>query len=317
MQSLVSNDAYINITTATGIVNQETTMFFVGSHTTLKDMVFEGMSGFIPYSTDDKDVDHATLKGVYLRLDPNSPITKSPYIQNCAAIGGAAVGVVLDGGVHEKYDNLSTRSNKSMVFDSYTQILDDGVGFYVTRGAASEIVSCFTYYCHISYTSTRGGRIRAVSGNSSYGKYGCISRGFDAKESTINGRVKGLRLEIAPGSLSGGFTVGERLVGGTSGAVGELISDQTPSNFMYYFPVKGTFTQGEAVTGQLSSATVNLVNNTDAVTGQKGFVLTVVDLATGPDQGGSVELQDNGVNNDAGSYVISSSSYVIQMVEVL
>ena len=65
-------------------------------------MVWEGMSGFQPYATDDKDVDHATLKGVYLRLDPNSPITKSPYIQNCAAIGGAAVGVVLDGGTHEK-----------------------------------------------------------------------------------------------------------------------------------------------------------------------------------------------------------------------
>jgi hypothetical protein len=309
MQASANLDAYIDITTAAGIVNQETTMFFVGSHTTLKDMVWEGMSGFQPYATDDKDVDHATLKGVYLRLDPNSPITKSPYIQNCAAIGGAAVGVVLDGGTHERYDNTATRSNKSMVFDSYTQILDDGVGFYVTRGAATEIVSCFTYYCHISYTSTRGGRIRAVSGNSSYGKYGCISRGFDANESTVDGKVKGLRLEIAPGTLSGGFSVGERIVGGTSSAVGELISDQTPSNFIYYFPVTGTFTQGETITGQTSSATVNLVNNTDAVTGQKGFVLTVVNLAAGPDQGGSVELQDNGTNNDSGSYVISSSSY--------
>ena len=310
MQSGINYDAYLSITTAQGIVNQESTMFFVGSHTTLKDMVWEGMSGFLPYPTDDKDVDHATLKGVYLRLDANSPITKSPYIQNCAAIGGAAVGVVLDGGVHERYDNTTTRSNKSMVFDSYTQILDDGVGFYVTRGAASEIVSCFTYYCHISYTSTRGGRIRAVSGNSSYGKYGCISRGFDANEVTVDGKVKGLRLEIAPGTLSGAFTVKERIIGGTSGAVGELISDQTPSNFIYYFPVKGTFAQGETVTGQQSSATVDLVNNTDAVTGQKGFVLTVVDLAAGPDQGGSVELQDNGVNNDPGSYVISSSSYI-------
>ena len=310
MSAASNNDAYIDINTAQGIVNQEATMFFVGSHTTLKDMVWESMSGFQPYATDDKDVDHATLKGVYLRLDPNSPITKSPYIQNCAAIGGAAVGVVLDGGTHERYDNTATRSNKSMVFDSYTQILDDGVGFYVTRGAATEIVSCFTYYCHISYTSTRGGRIRAVSGNSSYGKYGCISRGFDANETTVDGKVKGLRLEIAPGSLSGGFTVGERLIGGTSGAVGELISDQTPSNFIYYFPVTGTFTQGETVTGQLSSATVDLVNNTDAVTGQKGFVLTVVDLPSPPDQGGSVELQNNGVNDDSGSYVISSASYI-------
>ena len=310
MQTGSNDDGYRAITTASGIPNQESTMFFLSSHNTVKDMVFEGMSGFVPYGPDDKNTDHGTLKGVYFRLNPNSAITKSPYVQNCAAIGGAAVGVVLDGGTHEKYDNTATKSNKSMVFDSYTQILDGGIGFYVTRGAATEIVSSFTYYCHISYTSTRGGRIRAVSGNSSYGKYGCISRGFDANEVTVDGKVKGGRLELNPGAAKdGGFTPGERIIGGTSGAVGELISDQSPSGYLYYFPVKGTFVQGETVTGQTSSAYVTLVNNTDAVTGQKGFVLTVVDLAAGPDQGGSVEMQDNGVNNDAGSYVISNSSY--------
>ena len=310
MQAASNDEAYISITSAPSIANQESTMFFLSSHNTVKDMVFEGMSGFVPYGPDDKNTDHGTLKGVYFRLNPNSPITKSPYVQNCAAIGGAAVGVVLDGGTHEKYDNEPIKSNKSMVFDSYTQILDGGIGFYVTRGAATEIVSSFTYYCHISYTSTRGGRIRAVSGNSSYGKYGCVSRGFDANEVTTDGKVKGGRLELNPAAAKdGGFTPGERIIGGTSGAVGELISDQSPSNYLYYFPVKGTFVQGETVTGQLSSAYVTLVNNTDAVTGQKGFVLTVVDLAAGPDQGGSVEMQDNGVNNDAGSYVISNSSY--------
>ena len=310
MQAASNQEAYRSITTAAGIPNQESTMFFLSSHNTVKDMVFEGMSGFVPYGPDDKNTDHGTLKGVYFRLNPNSAITKSPYVQNCAAIGGAAVGVVLDGGTHEKYDNTTTKSNKSMVFDSYTQILDGGIGFYVTRGAATEIVSSFTYYCHISYTSTRGGRIRAVSGNSSYGKYGCVSRGFDANEVTVDGKVKGGRLELNPAAAKdGGFTPGERIIGGTSGAVGELISDQSPSNYLYYFPVKGTFVQGEVVTGQTSSAYVTLVNNTDAVTGQKGFVLTVVDLAAGPDQGGSVEMQDNGVNDDAGSYVISNSSY--------
>ena len=86
-------------------------------------MVFEGMSGFVPYGPDDKNTDHGTLKGVYFRLNPNSAITKSPYVQNCAAIGGAAVGVVLDGGTHEKYDNTSTKSNKSMVFDSIPRSL--------------------------------------------------------------------------------------------------------------------------------------------------------------------------------------------------
>ena len=310
MSASSNNDAYKSITTAAGIPNQESTMFFLSSHNTVKDMVFEGMSGFVPYGPDDKNTDHGTLKGVYFRLNPNSAITKSPYVQNCAAIGGAAVGVVLDGGTHEKYDNTATKSNKSMVFDSYTQILDGGIGFYVTRGAATEIVSSFTYYCHISYTSTRGGRIRAVSGNSSYGKYGCVSRGFDANEVTVDGKVKGGRLELNPAAAKdGGFTPGERIIGGTSGAVGELISDQSPSNYLYYFPIKGTFVQNETVTGQTSSAYVTLVNNTDAVTGQKGFVLTVVDLASGPDQGGSVEMQDNGVNDDSGSYVISNSSY--------
>ena len=140
-------------------------MFYVGSHTTVKDMIFEGMSGFVPSTSDDKDMDTATIKGVYFRLDPNSAIQKSPYIQNCTAIGGAAVGIMIDGAVHAHFDNSSTPSYKSMVFDAFTQILDGGVGFYVTRGASSEIVSCFTYYAHISYSTTRGGKIRAVSGN--------------------------------------------------------------------------------------------------------------------------------------------------------
>ena len=176
-----------------------------------------------------------------------------------------------------------------MVFDAYTQFLDGGVGFYVTRGASSEIVSCFTYYAHISYSSTRGGKIRAVSGNSSYGKYGVISRGFDATEATINGNVKGLRLELDPQQpKNGSFTVGERIIGGTSGAVGELISDQTASNYIYFFPITGTFVQNEVVTGQTSSSYVTLVNNTDAVTGKKGFVLTVEGRSAAPVQGGSV-----------------------------
>jgi hypothetical protein len=301
---------YLDISAAGTRTNEESTMFYVGSHTTVKDLIFEGMSGFVPSTSNDEDLDTSTIKGVYFRLDPNSPVQKSPYIQNCTAIGGAAIGIMIDGSVHQHFDNTSTPSYKSMVFDAYTQILDGGVGFYVTRGASSEIVSCFTYYAHISYSSTRGGKIRAVSGNSSYGKYGVISRGFDATESTIDGNVKGLRLELDPASpKNGSFTAGERIEGGTSGAIGELISDQSASNYLYFFPVTGTFVQGEVVTGQTSSSYVTLVNNTDAVTGQKGFLLTVEGLSAAPDQGGSVEMQDNGINDDAGSYVIANSSY--------
>ena len=301
---------FINISTAGTRSNAESTFCLLGSHTTIKEMVFEGMSGFVPSTTNDKDLDTSTIKGVFFRFNPNSPIVKSPYIQNSTIFAGAAVGVLLDGAVHNHFNGSSTPSYKTMVFDSYTQVLDGGVGFYVTNAAATEIVSSFTYYAHISYSCTRGGRIRAVTGNSSYGKYGAIARGFNSAETTVDGNVKGKRLTIDVNNpLTGTLTLGERLTGGTSGAVGELINDQNASGFLYYFPIKGTFQQGETVTGGTSGVTATLVNNTDAVQGQKGFILTVEGLTTGPDAGGSVELVDNGTNDDTGSFVISNTSY--------
>ena len=145
MASTVNNDVSISISSAATRTNVESTMLLLGSGTTVKDLVFEGMSGFVPNGSDDKDMDTATIKGVFFRLNPNSAITKSPYIQNCTIFSGAAVGILLDGGVHSHYNNSSTPSNKSMVFDSFTQVIDGGVGFYITNGAATEIVSSFTY----------------------------------------------------------------------------------------------------------------------------------------------------------------------------
>ena len=310
MGGTAKTDTEIAISTIATRNNEESTMCLLGSNTTLKELVFQGMSGFVPSTSDDKDLDTSTIKGVFFRFNPNSAIVKSPYIQNCTIFAGAAVGIYLDGNVHNHYNASATPSYKSMVFDSFTQVIDGGVGFYVTNGAATEIVSSFTYYCHISYSATRGGRIRAVTGNSSYGKYGAIARGFNSAETTVDGKVKGKRLTIDVNNpIVGTLTIGERLTGGTSGAVGELINDQNASGFLYYFPIKGTFSQGETVTGGTSGVTATLVNNTDAVQGQKGFVLTVTDLQSAPDAGGSVELVDDGVNNDSGSFVISNASY--------
>ncbi len=311
MSGTAKSEPYIDISAATNNPNNEATMFFLGTHTIVKDIVMQDLTGFVPNGSDDKDIDNSTITGVYLRLDPNSPIQKSPYIQNCSAIGGAAVGAYIDGGSHKHFDNSATPSFKSAAFDAFTQVLEGGVGFYCKGTAALEIVSSFTYYAHISYISTGGGRIRAVSGNSSYGKYGCISQGTDAAEVTTNGTVDGLRLEINPAAAKSGTfsTSSERIVGGTSGAVGELRSDQSAAtNYMFYLPVKGTFANGELITGQTSGATATTAAS-NAVVGQKGFILLAAGLTSAPDQGGSVELIDNGSNNDAGSYVISKSSY--------
>jgi len=306
-----STDGYKAISAVTNQINSEATMFYVATHNIIKDLVMEGMTGFVPDGSNDKNIEVATTKGVYIRLDPASAITRSPYIQNCSAIGGAAVGALIDGDAHAHFDGSPTPSFKSMCFDAFTQVLEGGVGFWCKGTAAAEIVSSFTYYAHISYMSTGGARIRAVSGNSSYGKYGCLSRGFDAAEATINGTVGGKMLTTDPqGAASGSFTINERISGGTSNAIGELRSDQnSTAQKLYYIPIKGTFQQGELITGATSGATATLVNNTDAVRGQLGFLVVAEGLSSAPDQGGSVEYVDNGSNNDAGSYVISSSSY--------
>ena len=311
MSHATKTEPYHVISAATNQTNAHSTMWYVASHTIIRDLVMEGMTGFVPDGTDDKDIDASVVKGAYIKLDPASPVQKSPYIQNCSAIGGAAVGAFIDGTAHKHYDGSPTPSFKSACFDAFTQVLEGGVGFYCKGTAALEIVSSFTYYAHISYASTHGGRIRAVSGNSSYGKYGCLSRGFDVNEVTKDGKVEGLRLTTDPaGAKSGTFNTNtERITGGTSGAIGELRSDQsTTANHMYYFPIKGTFQNGELVTGATSSATITLAA-ANAVTGQKGFTLLAEGLTEAPTPGASIELVDNGSNDDPGSYVISKSSF--------
>ena len=311
MSHATSNTPEITISSATAIANNESTMFYMATHTIIRDLVMEGMTGFAAYGADDKNIDNSTIKGVYLKLDPASAIQKSPYVQNCSAIGGAAVGAYIDGNAHKHFDGSPTPSFKSACFDAFTQVLEGGVGFYCKGTSAIEAVSSFTYYHHISYCSTGGAKIRAVSGNSSYGKYGCLSRGFDTSEVTKDGKIEGLMLTTNPaGSKSGTFnTNSERITGGTSGAIGELRSDQSDAiNRLYYLPIKGTFQNGEVVTGATSGATITL-ESSNAVSGAKGFINILEGLAAAPDPGGSIEFIDNGSNNDSSSYVIQKSSY--------
>ena len=94
MSGQTKTDTFITISTATAIANEESTMFYLATHTIVRDLVMEGMTGFVPHGTD-KNIDGATIKGVYLKLDPNSAIQKSRYIQNCSANGGAAVGAYI------------------------------------------------------------------------------------------------------------------------------------------------------------------------------------------------------------------------------
>jgi hypothetical protein len=375
--------------------NSESTMFMLSDRTMLKDIVMDGMGGFIPagviktvpavisgtiltnstgelepdlvgtvisgsgiisgtkvvgyisptqveldepqdvtvgaltFTASARDLNNATIKGVFVRLNPNSPITKSPYVSNCSAFSEGGIGVIVDGKVHRQYDSSSQRSNKSIVFDSWTNIHNNGVGFWITNNAAAELVSCFTYFAHISYCSTRGGRIRSLSGNSSWGNFGIVSSGFNTDEEFLSGEVEGLILSYNIETLDGpGYIQNEKIVGQTSGAVGLINNVQTSAATVSYSVItsgtSGTgFVESELVIGQTSGTQANLTSNTDANRGQKGFILIVNGLDNGLEPGGSIEFITGGGNggsiagiatqitgSDPFTYVIQSVGYI-------
>lgn len=179
--------------------DEQETMFFLNSGVMIKELVFAGLTGFTVDSDNPDHIENATVGGVYLRLDPTAVITKSPYVKECSAFSTGGVGAIVDGGLNADPNNAG-----SMVFHTYTQIHNGGVGFWIRRKGKAEIVSCFTYYCDFGYAASDGGFIRSLNGNNSYGRYGAVSYGFDSAETTNNGNVRGYSLDYQDGTNLGG-----------------------------------------------------------------------------------------------------------------
>jgi hypothetical protein len=315
-------------TTVTGAgVSSGTTIVNFTNSTTAEVSISQVVASVpLTFTASPSDLNNATIKGVFVSLNPASPITKSPYISQCSAISGGGVGAIVDGHVHRQFlDSGPTPSNKSIVFDSFTNIHDNGVGFWVTNNAAAEFVSCFTYYAHISYAASRGGRIRSLAGNSSWGTYGLVSSGFNTNEEFLTGNIEGLIVQYDAETVVGpGFIVGEKIRGSNSQAYGYINSPQGID--LYYSLLSagpagvGTgFAPGETITGETSGTTAGLVTNTDANRGQNGFALVVSGITSSLSPGGSIEFVtgsgNGGINNvsitgaDPFTYVIQTVSY--------
>ena len=224
--TVIKPDPSTQSTDATPVENRFSTMFILSESTTLKDMIFEGMEGFEPATgVDAHDITQATVRGVFLALNPNTPILgKSPYITQCSAFSGRPTGTAANctGGLGALIDKSiygSTTSNGSMLFDSFTQFHDLGVGFWCKDLGNAEIVSSFTYYCAIGYTCTGGGRIRSLVGNNSWGNYGAVSIGYDAGETPVTGNVRGQRLNFLYDENSSLFVQNEEVVQGADDGV--------------------------------------------------------------------------------------------------
>ena len=160
-------------------------MFLLQDGTGVRNMTLAGLEGvLLPGGTD--PVTRRPSGGAFAALDPgwgpadnNAWVgTKSPYVQNVTTFGDACVGLKVDGDLHNG-------GNQTIVANDFTQIISDGVGVWCNKKGKSEVVSVFTYYNHIGYVCTDGGKIRGTNGNCSYGRYGALSSGFDTTETPI------------------------------------------------------------------------------------------------------------------------------------
>jgi len=166
----------------------EEDMYYLRNGTGIRNQTLQGLTGDLlapnEYGTS------RVSAGAYCSLDPGwGPddfrtwiIARSPYIQNVATFGTAAVGQKIDGALHNG-------GNDSIVSNDFTQIISDGIGAWVTNNGRAELVSVFSYYAHIGYLAEAGGRIRGTNGNNSYGDFGSVAEGFDVRETPITCKI--------------------------------------------------------------------------------------------------------------------------------
>ena len=269
--------------------NAQSTMFLMSNASILNKMTFRGMTGWVPGSTP-ADVTTSTIRGVVVRLNPASPIThKSPYVLECSFIGTGGIGALIDGSVH-------ATGAKTMIFHGYTVISDNGIGYWVKDGGKSEIVSCFTYYCHFGYTASGGGFIRALNGNNSYGTWGATSRGFDSSETAITGSIVGEQLPFTYGG--GMINVGDTVSNG-AGATAIVTNVQYSADKVYIKNRVGTFAGAQALTFTSGGTGTTL----GAAEAQRGFVLVANGFSQLPKPGASISLA-----GDTYAYVIQSTT---------
>jgi len=190
----------LKLTTGSGLVSNSTQMLVLGGDclndmfrlrngSGLRNLTVTGLKGTLT-PQDEYSIQRPT-GGAYACLDPGTGpddttawiFRRSPYIQNVTAFGDGAVGLKIDGTLHNG-------GNKSLVCNDFTHILSDGIGIWCTGpGALTEAVSVFSYYGYCGYFAENGGRIRATNGNTSYGTYGVIALGYDSTETPTSGIV--------------------------------------------------------------------------------------------------------------------------------
>ena len=183
-------------------------MFLVRNGCGIRNMTLSGLEGGL--SADNEYGTKRPTAGAFVSLDPGEGPddrlawvhNKSTYVQNVSTFGTGCIGLKVDGSLHDG-------GNDSIVANDFTQILSDGIGYWVTNLGRSELVSVFTYYNYIGYLSENGGKIRATNGNNSYGTFGSVAEGIDSTEVPITATVNNQYSEAIVDDV---FTDGDRIL---------------------------------------------------------------------------------------------------------
>jgi len=182
-------------TTITPAAGFETSnMFYVRNGSGIRNMSFRGLEGELGELNE--FLTRRPSAGAYVSLDPGEGPndesvwikTRSCYVQNVSTFGTGCIGMRIDGSLHNG-------GNRSIVANDFTQVLSDGIGYWASDNGRSELVSVFTYYCHIGYLATDGGILRATNGNNSYGEFGSVAEGFNTNETPTTATIDNTRNE--------------------------------------------------------------------------------------------------------------------------
>jgi hypothetical protein len=190
------------------VQNKLENMFLLRDGTGLRNCTLAGLKGEL--GNRNIYLTKRPTAGAYASLDPGwGPTdstawvgTRSPYVQNVTTFGEACVGLKIDGRLHNG-------GNKTIVANDFTQVLSDGIGVWANGDGGTEVVSIFTYYNHIGYLCTDGGKIRGTNGNCSYGEFGAVAEGVDLTESPILGTVNNRYFDAIVGQT---FTNGSNII---------------------------------------------------------------------------------------------------------
>jgi hypothetical protein len=259
-------------------INKLQNMFLLRDGTGLRNMTLTGLDGEL--GALNTFLTRRPTAGAYASLDPGwGPQdtttwvgTRSPYVQNVTTFGTACVGLKIDGDLH-------AGGNQTIVCNDFTQILSDGIGVWANGTGRTECVSVFTYYNHIGYLCTNGGKIRGTNGNCSYGEYGAVSEGFNISEVPIQATVNNQYYDSA---------VYQTLVDNTTGLLKLFYSNAGQNYTTASMTVVGSGLNAEVVADEFRDGAVfeaRIIDPGDSsAAGGSGYVFTTNASQGGTDQ---------------------------------